>query len=59
MPWTVGRYRTEQEVDDYDCVAAADVELLQKRNATGKFRNVDYISVVLPGASVSCVGGIT
>lgn len=54
LPWTVGRYRTETEVEDYaENIMVDDVELLTKRNDVGKWRKVDYIPVVLPGASVS------
>lgn len=53
-PWTVGRYDTEQDADNFaETKIKGDVELLKKRNEEGKWRKVDYIPVVLPGGSVS------
>lgn len=52
-PWTVGRYKTEQEADIFaDTKMKGDVELLRKRAEEGRWRKVDYIPVVLPGGSV-------
>ena len=52
-PWTIGRYKDEQEADAFaESKMKGDVELIKKRNEeTGK--RVDYIPVVLPGGSVS------
>jgi len=52
-PWTIGRYKDEQEADAFaESKMKGDVELIKKRNEeTG--RRVDYIPVVLPGGSVS------
>ena len=53
-PWTVGRYRTEQDADNFaETKMKGDSELIKKRNEVGRFRKVDYIPVVLPGGSVS------
>jgi hypothetical protein len=52
-PWTIGRYKTDREADDFaNTKMKGDVELIKRRNNdTG--RKVDYIPVVLPGGSVS------
>ncbi len=52
-PWTIGRYKTDREADDFaNTKMKGDVELIKRRNSdTG--RKVDYIPVVLPGGSVS------
>ena len=52
-PWTVGRYKTDREADDFaNTKMKGDMELIKRRNSdTG--RKVDYIPVVLPGGSVS------
>jgi len=53
-PWTVGRYRNEDDADKFaETNIKGDVELLRKRNEEGRWRKVDYIPVVLPGGSVS------
>jgi hypothetical protein len=53
-PWTVGRYRNEDDAYKFsETKIKGDVELLKKRNEEGRWRKVDYIPVVLPGASVS------
>ncbi|TFK38727.1 hypothetical protein BDQ12DRAFT_683236 [Crucibulum laeve] len=50
-PWTVGRYRTEQDADHFaETKMKEDVELLKKRHEEGG-RKVDYVPVVLPGGS--------
>ncbi|TFK71702.1 hypothetical protein BDN72DRAFT_837263 [Pluteus cervinus] len=50
-PWTVGRYRTDQEADDFaETKMKGDADLLRKRADEGA-RKVDYIPVVLPGGS--------
>lgn len=52
-PWTVGRYRTEEDTDGfYERVAKGDADLLRKRAEEGH-KKVDYVPVVLPGGSVS------
>ncbi|GLB36755.1 putative xylosidase arabinosidase [Lyophyllum shimeji] len=51
-PWTVGRYRNEREADDFaETKMKGDAELIKKRNEDGRWRKIDYIPVVLPGAS--------
>lgn len=52
-PWTVGRYNSERDADNFaETKMKGDVELLKKRNEEGRWRKVDYIPVVLPGGSV-------
>ena len=52
-PWTIGRYKTEIEADNFaETKMKGDVELIKRRNEeTG--RKVDYIPVIFPGGSVS------
>ncbi|KAF8168497.1 hypothetical protein B0H34DRAFT_61646 [Crassisporium funariophilum] len=51
-PWTVGRYRTEQDADNFaETKTKGDVELIKRRNEEGTTRRIDYIPVVLPGGS--------
>ncbi len=52
-PWTIGRYKTEMEADNFaESKMKGDVELIKRRSEeTG--RKVDYIPVILPGGSVS------
>ncbi|KAG6889033.1 hypothetical protein C0992_006601 [Termitomyces sp. T32_za158] len=51
-PWTVGRYRDEKEADDFaETRMKGDVALIKQRNEEGRWRNIDYIPVVLPGGS--------
>jgi hypothetical protein len=52
-PWTVGRYTSEDEADNFaETNLIGDVDLLKKRTEQGHKR-VDYVPVVLPGGSVS------
>lgn len=52
-PWTIGRYKSDREADDFaNTKMKGDVELIKRQSdATG--RKVDYIPVVFPGGSVS------
>ena len=53
-PWTIGRYRTEQDADNFaKTKMKGDMELITNRNKEVNARKVDYIPVVLPGGSVS------
>ena len=53
-PWTIGRYRTEQEADHFaETKMKGDMALIKKRNEESTMRKIDYIPVVLPGGSVS------
>ena len=53
-PWTVGRYRTEQDADSFfEDKMKGDFELIKYHNEQGSARKIDYIPVVLPGGSVS------
>ena len=53
-PWTVGRYRTERDVDTFaETNMKGDAELIRKHNEEGRGRKIDYIPVMLPGVSVS------
>lgn len=50
-PWTVGRFTDEQGANRFaETKMAADIELIKQRNVRGQ-RKIDYIPVVLPGAS--------
>jgi hypothetical protein len=50
-PWTVGRYRTEDDADYFwENHMKPDIELLKERAEAG-YRKIDYIPVVLPGGS--------
>ncbi|PPQ69203.1 hypothetical protein CVT26_003643 [Gymnopilus dilepis] len=51
-PWTVGRYRTEQDADSFfEDKMKGDFELIKYHNEQGSARKIDYIPVVLPGGS--------
>jgi hypothetical protein len=53
MPWTVGRYRNSDMANDYSAtVMEQDIALLRERDESGDYPTVEYIPVVLPGASV-------
>ncbi|KAF6758877.1 xylosidase/arabinosidase [Ephemerocybe angulata] len=53
-PWTIGRYRTEEEADAFaETKMAADVELIKRHNEGGRSRRIDYIPVVFPGGSAN------
>ena len=55
-PWTVGRYRTERDADNFaEKKMKGDSALIKSRNEEGTIRKIDYIPVVLPGGSVSFV----
>lgn len=56
-PWTIGRYKDEEEADHFaEQVMKGDIEFLKKKNdgaeMTGE-KKIDYIPVVFPGGSVS------
>jgi len=52
-PWTIGRYSSEDEADQFsENVMRDDSELLRERVDMG-FRKIDYVPVVFPGGSVS------
>jgi hypothetical protein len=54
-PWTVGRYGDEDDADRFaEEMIKPDIELLKKRAEEG-YKKVDYMPVVLPGGSVSCL----
>lgn len=56
-PWSVGRYKTEQDADDFaEYVMKEDVNLLNRRNAENDKRHVEYMPVVYPGSSVCYTG---
>lgn len=54
-PWTIGRYKTEQENDSFaESVMKPDFERIQSHNQSPyahASRKVDYIPVVFPGGS--------
>ncbi|KAJ3994531.1 hypothetical protein F5050DRAFT_465003 [Lentinula boryana] len=53
-PWTVGRYKTEEEATRYaNEIMKVDIETLTVKNQSGQnpHGHVDYIPVVLPGGS--------
>lgn len=53
-PWTVGRYKNEQDAFQFaESKMKGDMELIKRRNEEGNHRKIDYIPVVLPGGSVS------
>jgi hypothetical protein len=53
-PWTVGRYSNEDEADRFASERMkGDVELLKRKYEAGMSKKIDYISVVLPGGSVT------
>jgi len=52
-PWTIGRYNTEDEADHFAATKMqGDIDLIKRRNDEGRWRRIDYIPVVHPGASV-------
>ena len=53
-PWTIGRFKTEDEADSFaEEKMKADSDLIQRRNSEGRWKRLDYIPVVFPGGSVS------
>ncbi|KAF8798292.1 hypothetical protein BYT27DRAFT_7203403 [Phlegmacium glaucopus] len=51
-PWTVGRYSTEKEADNFaEIKMKGDMALIKKQNESDGIRKIDYIPVVLPGGS--------
>lgn len=59
-PWTIGRFKTEDEADHFaEGKMKADADLIKQRNSDGRWRKVDYIPVVFPGGSVSNRSSIT
>ncbi|KAJ2933265.1 hypothetical protein H1R20_g3825, partial [Candolleomyces eurysporus] len=51
-PWTIGRFKTEDEADNFaEGRMKADADLIQRRNSEGRWKRVDYIPVVFPGGS--------
>ncbi|KAF8642851.1 hypothetical protein AX16_009359 [Volvariella volvacea WC 439] len=53
-PWTVGRYKNEDEANDWaEKKIKADIELIKKHNEEvgDGGRKIDYVPVVLPGGS--------
>lgn len=53
-PWTIGRYKTEEEAEAFcEHKMKADANLIKRHNEGGRSRRVDYIPVVFPGGSVS------
>lgn len=60
-PWTIGRYRSMDEADQFDQRnIKGDVELIRQRNEEAQMgqperRHIDYIPVIYPGGSVGCV----
>lgn len=58
-PWTVGRYSTENEADNFaKTVVKGDWELITNQNQGDNTRKIDYIPVVFPGFSVSFFFGV-
>lgn len=52
-PWTIGRYKTEEEADSFaETKLKPDFEFIKNYN-TQNGRQVDYIPVIFPGGSVS------
>lgn len=52
-PWTIGRYNTEQEADEFsESKMKGDADFIKKHNDAGGGRKIDYIPVVFPGGSV-------
>ena len=52
-PWTIGRYSSEDEADQFsENVMRDDSELLRERVDMG-FRKIDYVPVIFPCGSVS------
>ena len=56
-PWTIGRYKTEEEAEAFcEHKMRADADLITRRNEDSRsLRRIDYIPVVFPGGSVSLV----
>ncbi|TEB29253.1 hypothetical protein FA13DRAFT_669990 [Coprinellus micaceus] len=52
-PWTIGRYKTEEEAEAFcEHKMRADADLITQRNEDGRSpRRIDYIPVVFPGGS--------
>ncbi|PFH48275.1 hypothetical protein AMATHDRAFT_65829 [Amanita thiersii Skay4041] len=51
-PWTVGRYKNEEEADRIaNDRMKGDMALLKRQNEHNEGRKIDYIPVVLPGGS--------
>ncbi|PPQ87845.1 hypothetical protein CVT25_009497 [Psilocybe cyanescens] len=51
-PWTIGRYNTEQEADEFsESKLKGDADFIKKHNDAGGGRKIDYIPVVFPGGS--------
>ncbi|KAJ2912412.1 hypothetical protein MD484_g8005, partial [Candolleomyces efflorescens] len=51
-PWTIGRFKTEDEADSFaEEKMKADSDLIQRRNSEGRWKRLDYIPVVFPGGS--------
>lgn len=52
-PWTIGRFKTEDDADMFaEHRMKADADLIKHRNEQGRSRRIDYIPVVFPGGSV-------
>ncbi|KAK0446545.1 uncharacterized protein EV420DRAFT_893381 [Desarmillaria tabescens] len=50
-PWTVGRYRSDEDIERFaETKMKGDIDLL-KRHAENSGRKIDYIPVVLPGST--------
>ncbi|KAK0232671.1 hypothetical protein IW262DRAFT_14074 [Armillaria fumosa] len=50
-PWTVGRYRSDEDIERFaETKMKGDIDLL-KRQAENGGRKIDYIPVVLPGST--------
>lgn len=58
-PWTIGRYKDEEEADHFaEQVMKGDIEFLKKKNDSAEMtgeKKIDYIPVVFPGGSVNCL----
>ncbi|KAF4584608.1 hypothetical protein EYR40_004606 [Pleurotus pulmonarius] len=54
-PWTIGRYKDEEEADHFaEQVMKGDIEFLKKKNDNAEMsgeKKIDYIPVVFPGGS--------
>lgn len=52
-PWTVGRYRSDEDIERFaETKMKGDMDLLKRQLENGG-RKIDYIPVVLPGGTVS------
>ncbi|KAK7056928.1 hypothetical protein VNI00_002646 [Paramarasmius palmivorus] len=51
LPWTVGCYDDETQVNEYAERLEEDLRLLRVRQKVEKWRNVEYMPVVFPGCS--------